>query len=209
MTDRKGSRWTLLWGLRGRRTGVRDAFALAWGQFRDVESVSAAKAARRALGPDQDRRWGWLMRRRARRLLVVAMVPVGALAIASGLTGVSLVPGFVLTAGAYFLVRQASRLVTELPESFLDERQVEIRNASFTIAYKILAGVLAVVVAGTVGWIYGVEAGRDFSMPDLSADLRLAVLWVFLGAMQSLPALVLLWREPDLDEPRPGAVGLA
>lgn len=209
MTTENESRWTLLWGLRGPRVSPRDAFAAGVGRFRDAEAVSAARSAERALGPDHERRWGRLLRRRTRRLFVVAMLPIWALVIASGATGISLVPGFVLSAGVYLLIRQASRLVTDLPDRYLDERQLGIRNESFTIAYKILAGTLAVAVAATVGWIYGVEAGQPFSLPDLSAGLRLAVLWVLLWAMQSLPAAVLLWREPDLDESHPSADGVA
>lgn len=202
-------RWTVLWGLRGRRIGARDAFAVGLVGAALDESASAARAAERVLGPAHGQRWRWLMPRRARRLLVVAMVATWGLVVAAGLTPAPLAPAFVLSAGAYFLVRQASRQLTDLPDRYLDERQIGIRNESFTIAYKVLAGALAIVVAGTVGWLYGVEAGREFALPDLTVDARLAALWVFLNAMQSLPAVVLVWREPDADEPDLDATGVA
>lgn len=197
MTTEKTLRWTFLWGLRGRRVGLRDAFAVRFGQLRDADSVATARTAERLLGPDHERRWGWLMPQRARRLLVVGMVVTWAVVIAAGVTPAPLVPGFVLSAAAYVLVRQASRALTDLPERYLDERQLGIRNEAFTTAYKILAGVLAMGIAGTLAWMYGVEAGRGFSLSDLPFDLRLSALWVFVWAVQSLPAAVLLWREPD------------
>jgi hypothetical protein len=197
MTTEKTPRRTFLWGLMGPNVTVRDAFAFGFGQLRDTGSVATARAAERILGPDHERRWRWLMPRRTRRRLVVAMVGTWVLVIAAGLTPASLVPGFVLSAGAYVLLRQASRALTDLPDRYLDERQLEIRNEAFTTAYKILAGVLAMGIAGTLAWMYGVEAGRGFSLSDLPFDLRLAALWVFVWAVQSLPAAVLLWREPD------------
>ncbi|MFM8943827.1 MAG: hypothetical protein ACKOI0_00960 [Actinomycetota bacterium] len=198
-TDGK-RRWTFLWGLRGQRIGGRDAFGVGLVGAALDEHVSAARAAERVLGPAHEQRWSWLMPRRARRLLVVAMVATWGLVVAAGLTPAPLAPAFVFSAGASFLVRQASRQLTDLPDRYLDERQIGIRNESFTIAYKVLAGALAIVVAGTVGWLSAVDAGREIALPDLTVDARLAALWVFLWGVQSLPAAVLLWREPDAVE---------
>lgn len=225
MTSGSNRRRVVLWGLGGGRRGwrsVQESVARTVGASRLAldESLerSAATTAARVLSPDHERRWRWLMRRRARRTLVIASVVTWALPIAGGwsleptlpYTGVGL--GFLLSVVTYYLLQQASRLIIELPEGYLDERQLQVRDGSFAIAYRVLAGGLA--TAALAVFIAVAIAAEDVegavALPEVGVHLALAAFLSLTMMMQSLPAAVLVWREPDpdLDAP-PAAIGPA
>ena len=210
MTNETKRRWVVLWGLGGGRANRRlmkesvARTAEAARRARDEAwERSAASAAARALGPDHERRWGWLLRRRSRRVLVVASVATWALALPGGWIpdpgAAGLAFRFVLTAVAYLLLRQASRLITDLPDTYLDERQLQIRDESFTIAYKGLAGALS--VAALVGLVSAVLASSDgtIALPAVSTAGVISAAWTVAVIAQSLPAAVLAWRESDFE----------
>lgn len=210
MTNGTKRRKIVLWGLGGGRANwrsLRVEVARTTGSLRRPADLSAdesaARAAARALGPDHERRWGWLLRRSSRRALVAASVATWALPIAGGFAvgdpfvGVAL--GFLLAAVPYGLLRQATRLITDLPDGYLDERQLHIRDESFTIAYKVLAGALA--VTATAAFIAAALASPEgrVSLPEIAMHWSLAVFLSLGMVVQSLPAAVLAWREPDLE----------
>ena len=88
MTNETKRRWVVLWGLAGgraNRRSMKESVARATAAQNESVERSAAGAAARALGPDHERRWGWLLRRRSRRALVVASVATWALLLAGGL----------------------------------------------------------------------------------------------------------------------------
>ena len=210
MTNGTKRRTIVLWGLGGGRANwpsLRVEVARTTGSLRRSVDLSAdesaAHAAARALGPDHERRWGWLLRRSSRRALVVAGVATWALPIAGGFAvgdpfvGVAL--GFLLATMPYALLRQATRLITDLPDGYLDERQRSIRDESFTIAYKVLAGALA--VTSIVAFIAAALTSSEGSvaLPDIEVHWMLASVLSLAMIVQSLPAAVLAWREPEFE----------
>jgi hypothetical protein len=207
MTNETKRRWVVLWGLAGgraNRRSMKESVARATAAQNESVERSAAGAAARALGPDHERRWGWLLRRRSRRVLVVASVATWALLLAGGLapepTWERTAFAFLLSVACYFLLREASRLITELPEIYLDERQLRIRDESFTIAYKVLSGVLGVVAGLGVAGLVIASSGDTPTFPAIGYEAGIAAALSLGMTMQSLPAAVLAWREPDLQQ---------
>jgi hypothetical protein len=98
----------------------------------------------------------------------------------------------------YAFLRQSVRLISEAPDELLDERQIALRDANYSLAYRSLVpliyaygALLALVTAG--GWLHDYINGRFW--------MGIALSYILCGA--SLPAMLLAWNmpsEPD-DEP--------
>lgn len=98
-----------------------------------------------------------------------------------------------------FQLRKAVRLVSDAPDELLDERQIALRNAAYTVAYRTL-GTLSIaygviVFAVTPGGVLHAQVGDGFWT---------GVAWSFLLCCGSLPAMVLAWQLPSEppEEPR-------
>jgi hypothetical protein len=99
----------------------------------------------------------------------------------------------------HFQLRKAVRLVSDAPDELLDERQIALRNAAYTVAYRTL-GTLSIaygviVFAVTPGGVLHAQVGDGFWT---------GVAWSFLLCCASLPAMVLAWQLPSEppEEPR-------
>lgn len=73
----------------------------------------------------------------------------------------------------------------------LDERQLQIRNAGYLQAYRVLAAVVLLVA------LYLLMAGdSDWWFPTTENE-RTALFWGTWGLVLTLPGAILAWTEPD------------
>ena len=135
--------------------------------------------------------------RRARLLLVagylalLVLIPVAYL-------GVGQFAGLVvvmLTAGVWSLLRVSVRTIADLPDDYLDERQLAVRNASYVESYRYLGS--AVALSATVGLIAFVVNGSDLDTWEITITwgMSMSVFWVFLGLALGLPSMVLALND--------------
>lgn len=149
----------------------------------------------------RDQRFQWLRTRRARRLLVlvdallvVLIIPAFAFAGPVLYLAVLLVAGF-----GYWLLRMSVRLVADLPERFLDERQRQLRDRAYLDAYRIYTWIIGMLA--TVGLVAFIVLSTDDKL-TLTAHwpqvFSLVMFVLFLAIM--LPSMVVAWcdaGEPD------------
>lgn len=108
---------------------------------------------------------------------------------------VLLVLGLVL----YFQLRKAVRLVSEAPDELLDERQIALRNAAHTVAYRTL-----VTLSVAYGVMVFLITPHGVFHPHVGDAFWTGLAWSYLLLASSLPAMVLAWQLPSEppDEPR-------
>lgn len=152
-----------------------------------------------------DRRPSRLRDQGPRRLLVlVAVAVMAALVLTVFITqtkfrtyseAVLLVLGLVL----YFQLRKAVRMVSEAPDELLDERQIALRNAAHTVAYRTL-----VTLSVAYGVMVFVITPHGVFHPHVGDVFWTGLAWSYLLLASSLPAMVLAWQLPSEppDEPR-------
>jgi len=151
-----------------------------------------------------DTRPSALRRQAPRRQLVVATAfMTAALAVSIFIPQVKLQSyvEIALLAGiliAYFMLRKSVRLVSDAPDELLDERQIAVRNAAYTVAYRALSAISFPYMA-LVLLIAPEGALSGYAIPGTWSSGLLA----YLMCCASLPAMVLAWRLPD--EPAPMA----
>lgn len=99
----------------------------------------------------------------------------------------------------YFQLRKAVRLVSDAPDELLDERQIALRNAAHTVAYRTLV-TLSVVYAVIVVAV----TPHGILHPHVSDGVWTGLAWSYLLFASSLPAMVLAWQLPSEppEEPR-------
>jgi hypothetical protein len=146
-----------------------------------------------------DTKYSRLRTRPARVALVVTMVAIIVVTPVAWILGGSLVGlGVVLLS---FLVwgalRVSVRVIADLPDRVLDERQVALRNAVYLDSYRWFAAF--VLLAATVGLIAMAVAGDEFSGVALtiSWEAGMAVFWVLEMCALALPSMVLALRERE------------
>jgi hypothetical protein len=135
--------------------------------------------------------------RRARVLLVVGylallvLIPVAYLAL-NAFVGLLVV---LVTAGVWGLLRVSVRTIADLPDEYLDERQLAVRNASYVESYRYLGG--AVALAATVGLFAFIINGTELDTwaVTLTWEGAMATFWVFLGLALGLPSMVLALND--------------
>jgi hypothetical protein len=135
--------------------------------------------------------------RRARMLLVVGylallvLIPVAYLAL-NAFVGLLVV---LATAGVWGLLRVSVRTIADLPDEYLDERQLAVRNASYVESYRYLGG--AVALAATVGLFAFIINGTELDTwaVTLTWEGAMATFWVFLGLALGLPSMVLALND--------------
>lgn len=92
----------------------------------------------------------------------------------------------------FFQLRKAVRLVSDAPDELLDERQIALRNAAHTVAYRMLGSLSVVygciVVAVTPGGLLHAQVAEGFWS---------GIAWSYLMCGFSLPAMVLAWQMPS------------
>lgn len=173
---------------------ANDAGAKRRSKFFWFEGVTEAEVVRSL----NDTRPSRLRQQGSRRMLVVAMaVVLAGMALMAFVTETKLTSylGFGLIAAAlvlYTLLRKAVRKISDAPDELLDERQIAVRDAAHTVAYRILAlvGSAALVLHLVLRRPHGTAAAVA------GADGTLLLI-AFVMSAAFLPALVLAWNLPS------------
>jgi hypothetical protein len=146
-----------------------------------------------------DTRFQRLRTRPARMGLATAMVVLLAVIPATWilLGGIAGVIAVIVGAVVWWLLRMSVRLIADLPEEHLDERQSEVRNRGYVEAYRWLGGL--VVVVASAGVISFIVLGED---PDtwkiaLNYNTLMGLFWMLEGAALSIPSIVLAVRDRE------------
>ena len=133
-----------------------------------------------------------------RRTLVIAMaVVLAAMALIAFMTETKLTSylEFGLIAAAlvlYTLLRKAVRLISDAPDELLDERQIAVRDAAHTVAYRVLA------LVGSVVLVLHLVLRHPHGTPAAVAEADGTMLLIaFVMSAAFLPALVLAWNLPS------------
>jgi hypothetical protein len=95
----------------------------------------------------------------------------------------------------WFQLRKAVRLVSDAPDELLDERQIALRNAAHTVAYRTL-----VTLSVAYGMMVFAVTPHGLLHPHVGEGFWTGLAWSYLLGAASLPAMVLAWRLPS--EPR-------
>jgi len=94
----------------------------------------------------------------------------------------------------YFVLRKAVRHIADAPNELLDERQIAVRDAAFTVAYRLLAVAFTVYVLLYVAH----DVLRDLSVDSDRTALGFMSLLISAAMLAgSLPAMVLAWNLPS------------
>jgi len=160
-----------------------------------------ADLGRRIERIQRDLRFQRLRTRRARRSLVTLSALLYVLVIPAYAAWGS-VPGIVVTAaafGGWWLLRISVRTVADLPDRFLDERQLQLRNRAYFDAYRIFGGIVAgLATIGLIGFVILSENDALTLTTTWPQAFGLVMFIVLLASL--LPSMTLAWRdagEPD------------
>jgi hypothetical protein len=98
----------------------------------------------------------------------------------------------------WWLLRMSVRLVADLPEEYLDERQSTLRNRLYVDAYRWFGGL--VVLLASAGLVAFIVLGED---PDtwrvaLSYNGVMGIFWMLEAAALSIPSIVLALKDREL-----------
>jgi hypothetical protein len=155
-----------------------------------------ADLERRVERVQHDQRFQWLRTRRARRLLVLANALLLVLIIPSFAVGGPFpYLAIIIAAGCgYWLLRRSVRLVAELPDRFLDERQRQLRDRAYLDAYRIYAWIIGMLA--TVGLIafIALSTNDELTFTTQWSQAFSLVMFVLLLAIM-LPSMTLAWRD--------------
>lgn len=165
-----------------------------WAAGKERNAAAVAASADRLMA---DTTYDRYRTRRARLLLVtgylalLVLIPVAYLGI-NQFVGLLVV---IVGAGVWMLLRVSVRTIADLPDEYLDERQLAVRNASYVESYRYLAG--AVSLAATVGLIAFIINGSEFDTWDVTLTWAgaMSAFWVFLGLALGLPSIILALND--------------
>jgi hypothetical protein len=146
----------------------------------------------------RDTRWDWLRTRRARLGIVALMIGMLVAIPVVWMTLPSLAAlGVVgLAAIVWWALRMSVRVVADLPEEYLDERQARVRDRAYVEAYRLFAGIT--LAAATVALVWFVVVSIDDAvLVEVTWNGAMAVFWTFEGLALALPSMVLALRERD------------
>ena len=90
------------------------------------------------------------------------------------------------------------RLVADLPEEYLDERQTDLRNGMYVESYRWFAGL--VIILASWGLLAFIILGED---PDTwrvspSYNAVMGLFWMLEAAALTIPSIVLALRDREL-----------
>ena len=144
-----------------------------------------------------DEKYNWIRGRDRRRQLVVATIAAPVLhGLANYMEWPFLSLLFILAFGAgWFLLRRATRSITDLPAEFLDERMLKVRSQAYYHAYLGAVSVLSIVLLLAVGNLFAVKAqAAEVLTGSQFFDLVLAAMFVIFV----LPSCIFAWNEPEV-----------
>ena len=146
----------------------------------------------------RDTRFDWMRTRAARRSIVALMIAMLVAMPVAWMTLPSLAAlGVVgLAAIVWWALRMSVRVVADLPEEFLDERQARVRDRAYVEAYRWFAGLTLIAATAALIW-FVVASENDVVSVELTWGVAMATFWAFEGLALTLPSIVLALREGD------------
>ncbi len=161
------------------------------------------RVAEQAARVMSDTKFQRLRTRPARTVLAITMI-VLIFAIPSAWIALGSIAGIIaVLAGivVWWMLRMSVRLVADLPEEFLDERQATLRNKGYVEAYRWFAGFIVILVSA--GLIASIALGDDTDTWRIALDYDtvMGAFWMIEAAALSLPSIVLALRDRELPHP--------
>lgn len=167
-----------------------------WTAARDRNDAALEAMADKML---TETKFAWLRTRRARTGLVWLQI---VLLVATPLTwiwvGTLAGLGVVIASFvALFFLRRSVRVMADLPDEFLDERQLARRNASYVEAYRVFGGLVMVLATiGLIAFIVNAD-DNDVWQVELSWEWMMAIFWTLELAALAVPSMVIATRDGD------------
>ena len=165
-----------------------------WHTVREQNDDAVVDRAERIL---TESRFASLRTRRSRVSLVTAET---ALIAATPLAWIALgaISGILTVVGAFavlYLLRRSVRVVADLPDDLLDERQLAFRNATYVEAYRYLAGFVVIMAsAGLLAFVVNADATDTWTV-DLAWEDVMAAFWVIQLLALALPTMAVALRD--------------
>jgi hypothetical protein len=106
----------------------------------------------------------------------------------AGLVGYVGLPAVAVWVAVFYFLRRSVRTMADLPDEYLDERQVAVRDRVYLHAYRFFSlGVLIVL------FVMAVLVDRY----GLTYESVSGVMWLAIGTSMGLPSAVLAWTTTD------------
>ena len=181
--------------------GIGEAYLDLYRNTNGVMGTASRKSVERQL---VDTKWDGLRSRSALRFLVVASnvtMLLGAVALwqlEDNAWAAMTILYIAAIAAAWFLLRQAVRLIPDAPRDLLDERMLRERDSAYSSAYQ---GLAAVVVVGASAFL-ALAIAQDFGAGDgftyeftFTWPQVQAIFWLSYGYALMLPSMAMASRE--------------
>jgi hypothetical protein len=147
-----------------------------------------------------DTRFQALRTRPARVGLAVTMIILCGVVPAAWILG-GAIPGLlavIVATVVWWMLRMSVRLVADLPEELLDERQATLRNRTYVESYRWFAGLVIVLAsAGILAFIVVGEDPNTWSVA-LNYNTVMGIFWMLEAAALAIPSVVLALRDREL-----------
>jgi CDP-diglyceride synthetase len=168
-------------------------------QLQQARRLNEDKARRDVDAVMRDRRYDRLRTPTARRVLVATVV-AGIAAIAAVTLAVGMLaaqPVILATIVAFLLLRVSVRAVADLPEQYLDERQLTLRYQVHQTAYFVLG--LAAMLATGSGVVAYIAMTKDpgSDVVTLTDSHVNALFYVTAALVITLPTMILALRDAE------------
>jgi hypothetical protein len=92
-------------------------------------------------------------------------------------------------------LRRSVRVIADMPDHLLDERQLTLRNAMYVEAYRYLAGLVVIMAsAGLIAFVVHADDTDTWAV-ELTWDNVMAVFWVIQILALALPTMAIAIRD--------------
>lgn len=145
-----------------------------------------------------DTRLDWMRTRRARIAIVGTMIAllVAIPVVWMTLPALAALGVIALAAVVWWALRMSVRVVADLPDEYLDERQARVRDRAYLEAYRWFASITLLAATVALVW-FVVTSENDLVTVEITWAGAMAVFWTFEGLALTLPSIVIALREPD------------
>ena len=146
----------------------------------------------------RDTRYDWMRTRTMRRTIVGVMIAFLIVIPLSWLFLPALAALGVLALAivVWWALRMSVRVVADLPEEYLDERQARVRDRAYAEPYRWFAGLTLAAATAALIW-FVITSENDLVTVDITWGAAMAIFWTFEGLALTLPSIVLALREGD------------
>ncbi len=158
----------------------------------DMRQAAIAQEARSMLFDSRYDSWRSAGRR---RVLVIASVLAIVFTCIASVTDnpILLLPTLGVAGGCWWVLRKVVRGMADLPDDFIDERIQAVRNEHYLYAYRILCGVLCLVLIA----FYMAADARQIQWQPGANHLH-ALFWGTLLSSAMLPSMLLAWTQREI-----------